>query len=233
MPDALYGRAADNWRPLLAIADLAGGDWPVRVRIIAEKLGGRHEDLAPVMVLEDLAAIFVEKGVELLKSEEATEALGKMEHRPWPEWKNQKPITTRQLAKLLEPFGIAPKQHRLGSANRRGYHVNQFQDVFERWLGGDNPLCRYNPSECAIFSDAMPLQPDTPVADSKAKKPQKTNACSGVADKKPQKPVLGGGDPFAELMDPRFKLKPKEDIESVEDGFPELPKFLDRRTARG
>jgi uncharacterized protein DUF3631 len=32
IPDALHDRAADNWRPLLAIADVAGGDWPVRAR---------------------------------------------------------------------------------------------------------------------------------------------------------------------------------------------------------
>ncbi len=28
MPTTLYGRAADNWRPLLTVADVAGGDWP-------------------------------------------------------------------------------------------------------------------------------------------------------------------------------------------------------------
>jgi hypothetical protein len=28
VPAELHDRAADNWRPLLAIADLAGGDWP-------------------------------------------------------------------------------------------------------------------------------------------------------------------------------------------------------------
>lgn len=32
VPGELHDRAADNWRPLLAIADLAGGDWPQRAR---------------------------------------------------------------------------------------------------------------------------------------------------------------------------------------------------------
>ena len=31
----LVNRVADNWRPLFAIADVAGGDWPTRVREIA------------------------------------------------------------------------------------------------------------------------------------------------------------------------------------------------------
>src|SRR5215510_14164473 len=32
VPEALNDRAADNWRPLLAIAELVGGDWPARGR---------------------------------------------------------------------------------------------------------------------------------------------------------------------------------------------------------
>ena len=41
MPATLSGRAADNWRPLIAIADMAGGNWPARARRVAEELGGR------------------------------------------------------------------------------------------------------------------------------------------------------------------------------------------------
>jgi putative DNA primase/helicase len=39
-PEQLNDRAADNWRPLLAIADLAGGDWPTRAREAACLLSG-------------------------------------------------------------------------------------------------------------------------------------------------------------------------------------------------
>src|SRR5262249_17680748 len=34
LPKELHGRAADNWRPLIAIADRAGGEWPKRAREI-------------------------------------------------------------------------------------------------------------------------------------------------------------------------------------------------------
>ena len=37
-PAGLHDRAADNWRPLLAIADAVGGAWPERARRAA---GGR------------------------------------------------------------------------------------------------------------------------------------------------------------------------------------------------
>jgi hypothetical protein len=36
IPASLQNQAADNWRPLIAIADAAGGEWPSRVRQIAE-----------------------------------------------------------------------------------------------------------------------------------------------------------------------------------------------------
>ena len=38
LPKALHNRPADNWRPLLAIADVAGGEWPKQARRAAETL---------------------------------------------------------------------------------------------------------------------------------------------------------------------------------------------------
>ena len=35
VPPGIYNRAADNWRPLFQIADVAGGDWPQRARAAA------------------------------------------------------------------------------------------------------------------------------------------------------------------------------------------------------
>ena len=76
LPESLYGRAADNWRPLVAIADLAGGDWSDRARRVAEQMGGRHEDLAHIQVLHDVNAMFEEHGVDRLASTEITHAPG-------------------------------------------------------------------------------------------------------------------------------------------------------------
>src|SRR5262249_54081591 len=46
LPDQLDDRAQDIWEPLLAIADLAGGDWPARARTAALELstGEERED---------------------------------------------------------------------------------------------------------------------------------------------------------------------------------------------
>ena len=205
MPEALYGRAADNWRPLIAIADPAGGAWPVRARQVAEGYGGRHDDLAPVMLLADIAAMFEEKpGLELHKSEEITEALNRMEHRPWPEWRNGKPMTARQLAKLLE---------------------------------AKMPLRRYDPSETAVFDEAMPLQPPTTVTATSETKSQKVNGGSGVADKTPPKAILGDvGIEAAVAFEERAAILEydvglsRAEAEAVAAAeMPDIPAFLDRR----
>ena len=68
------------------------------------KIGGRYDDLAPVMVLHDVHAMFEARGADRLASTEIVDAFAQMEDRPWPEWKNGKPITPRQLAKLLDAY---------------------------------------------------------------------------------------------------------------------------------
>ena len=40
VPEGLNDRAADNWEPLLAIADRTGGEWPERARKAALALSG-------------------------------------------------------------------------------------------------------------------------------------------------------------------------------------------------
>src|SRR5512132_3246908 len=59
VPDGLNDRAADNWEPLLTIADRAGGQWPERARKAALALSGAAEDGSiGVTLLGDIKAIF-------------------------------------------------------------------------------------------------------------------------------------------------------------------------------
>jgi hypothetical protein len=44
IPTGVVNRAADNWRPLLAISDIAGGDWPTRTRHAVQCLVTTGED---------------------------------------------------------------------------------------------------------------------------------------------------------------------------------------------
>jgi putative DNA primase/helicase len=144
MPPSLFGRAADNWRPLIAIADVAGGNWPQRARSIASRMGTAHsEQTIGIMLLEDIRAIFKQRRTDRLASAELIEALIGMEHRPWPEFSRGKPLTPRQLAKMLDPFGVTPGTIRSGAATAKGYHQGSFDDAFRRYL----PILSDTPSQ--------------------------------------------------------------------------------------
>ena len=141
VPPKLHDRAADNWRPLLAIADAAGGPWPERARRAALQLSGAEEDDgdARVLLLADLRRVFDRR--ERMTSAEIVAQLGKMEDRPWPEWRRGQPITARGLARLLEPYGVRPRQYRDGErGGLRGYLAKDLADAWGRYLP-------YTPSE--------------------------------------------------------------------------------------
>jgi putative DNA primase/helicase len=135
MPEGLDDRAADNWRPLLAIADVVGVDWPTRARAAAIAMSeGRGDDATGEMIIADIVAIFDEAGADRMRSEALAERLGKLENRPWPEWRAGRTITPTQLAKLLRPFGIAPGNIRIGGEQGKGYRREQFDDAAARYL---------------------------------------------------------------------------------------------------
>jgi hypothetical protein len=209
MPATLHSRMADNWRPLFAIADLAGGSWGRRARCIAEKLSAeRTEDTASVMLLEDIRAYFEELNREEYPSADLVAWLADREERPWCEWKAGRPLTARQVARLLEPFGISPKQLWVGR-NVRGYEKKQFADAFTRYLGdgGGQTASPLDPNETVSFDSDDPLDRDLVLADTGTKTPMISGHSSALADQNPEGDHVGGGDPFASLKDHSFKLK--------------------------
>jgi len=134
--DGLFNRDADNWRPLFAIADVAGSDWPKRARDAAREIcKPSDEQSMRVLLLCDIRDIFKERGVERLLSADLADALGAMEGRPWAEWKNGKPITPTALARQLSHFKIAPSGTiRIGERTAKGYDLASFTDVFGRYI---------------------------------------------------------------------------------------------------
>jgi hypothetical protein len=150
VPDALNDRAQDNWRPLIAIAEAAGGDWPDKARMAALKLSGeqQEEDEVKTQLLADLRQLFEDRGADKIFSHDICDALAQMEDRPWPEWRQAKPITQRQLARLLEGFGIRPKTIWIKDKSARGYERGQMEDSFARYALDRS----VNPSEPKLFN---------------------------------------------------------------------------------
>jgi putative DNA primase/helicase len=174
MPSGIYNREADNWRPLLAIADVAGGEWPKRVRDAA----GRCHAAADVdnrSQLETLLADIrdVSRGKTEMLSADLVNRLVALEGHPWAEMgQSGKPITQNKLARMLKPLGIAPEN--LGLGRVRGYKVEQFREAFDRYLpqeGDHNLSSSPNAENTGTSDDFKPLIPETEREVGKCKKP--------------------------------------------------------------
>jgi hypothetical protein len=66
----LINRTADNWRPLFAIADVIGSDWPERARKAAAVLAPRETQSTGTLLLADIRVAFDDKKTDRLPSEE-------------------------------------------------------------------------------------------------------------------------------------------------------------------
>jgi putative DNA primase/helicase len=150
IPESLNDRAADNWRPLLAIADLAGGSWPARAREAACLLSGEGHDTTSLNVelLADIRVAF-DKGdgeVDAIRSVDLVTKLTADPERPWASWKKGKALTQRQLGGLLQPFGIVSETVRVtGYADAKGYSRVRFKEAWEAYLPGQNTLAHQDP----------------------------------------------------------------------------------------
>ena len=145
----MHDRAADNWRPLLAIATVAGGDWLARGHKAALASAGADVDKMSRLELllgdvrDVLHGLPVDPKAEgrkwpprdRISSAELIENLCKIVPRPWGEYgKGGKPLTQNKLARLLKPFGIVPQVLRIGNETPSGYYRHQFEEAWERFL---------------------------------------------------------------------------------------------------
>jgi hypothetical protein len=136
MPDGLFNRAADNWRVLLMIADLAGGEWPERAREAAQKLSGATDaNSVGADLLADIKALFEETKADCMSSLALVTKLTSDPESRWSEWTAGKPLTQKQLAGLLKPFGVISQTVQPdGAADAKGYQRAHFEDAWRRYL---------------------------------------------------------------------------------------------------
>jgi phage/plasmid primase-like uncharacterized protein len=156
LPEELNDRQQDGAEPLLAIADLAGGQWPEAARSALIELCAQadaDEDSVGVMLLADIRSVFYPRNadgeplskLDRIASENLVKKLVSMLDRPWPAYgKLQKPITQAKIADLLDQYEdgkghpIKPRSLRFPKTGvRRGYEHDWFVDAWQRYLPSD------------------------------------------------------------------------------------------------
>jgi hypothetical protein len=135
----LEDREADTYEPLIAVADLAGGDWPARARKAAEVLTVAERDAdtdtsLTVRLLADLREVFGEEE-ERLATTTLIDRLVKVDEAPWADLDGKR-LDARALANRLRPYGVRPKVIRVGDKTPRGYERADLREQWDRYLPG-------------------------------------------------------------------------------------------------
>jgi hypothetical protein len=193
MPDGIINRAADNWRPLLAIADAAKGKWPKRARKAAEASRGAEGDEGSrlELLLGDIRVI--SRGKIEMPSAELVAALVAIEGRPWAEMgKASKPLTQNKLARMLKPLKpkITTEDIWIGSTTGKalkGYVFKHFEEAFARYLpqeGASEPRGREEADEMGTSDLFQTARLESDLADGKCEKSANDGHPRGLADGK-------------------------------------------------
>jgi putative DNA primase/helicase len=159
LPAALHDRACDNWRPLLALADLAGGDWPARARAAACALSTLDDDTISTLLLRDIRDVFQEhdttaKPCEKIGAAALLKALLELEGHPWADFWKGRPLSSAKLARLLRDLGIKSGGRERLEPNSNPvaiYRRDDFGDAWRRYLNDAEPVAEEkNPCDPGI-----------------------------------------------------------------------------------
>lgn len=148
MLEELNDREQDNWEPLFAVADLAGGDWPLLARQASLQLSNSisKELSLGVELLCDIRQIFINR--DRIKSEDLVTALCNDKEKPWATYDKGNNITPRQIAQFLKGFHISSDTVRFGETTAKGYKREWFRDAFDRYI----PKTDVTKSQCMQYN---------------------------------------------------------------------------------
>ncbi|GKS70222.1 putative DNA primase/helicase [Nitrosomonas sp. PY1] len=181
LPDELGDREQDNIEPLLQIAYVAGDHWPDTATNAALKIfqASHSAQSTANELLSDIQEVFETKNVGKMSTADLITALVSDDEKSWQTYNRGKPLSPKQLANKLKSFGINSRTIRIGFETPRGYELNQFSDVFERYLTHNthSPFLSATLPQSSIHKALL-------VADDVADKNPKCNSETNVLDRK-------------------------------------------------
>ena len=143
MPPGVVNRKADKWRPLLAIADAAGGRWPEWARAALNSEPTATIETREIELLSDITEVlkvYSHLFVDVVFTKELIRALCEPEESIWKDYNSKKHLPDerclqpRQLANLLKDFHLRPREQRKGDDKRRGFKRKDLDAVIARYL---------------------------------------------------------------------------------------------------
>jgi DNA polymerase I-like protein with 3'-5' exonuclease and polymerase domains len=194
IPEGLNDRAADNWAPLLAIAQAAGGPWPDMALRAALRMSCLEddEDSIALYLLASLSRLFQERKKEengdFVATEDLLKALNEDNQAPWADW--NKGLTARKLWDFLKPFDVKPVRIQKERKKVKGYRLRDLEPVFARYLSPDGPV----PPPSSQSSDAPPTAPTSAAARSDFSEPE-----SNLAQRSPNIADVSLSSPPSEI----------------------------------
>ena len=189
LPHSLNDRAQDNWEPLLAIAMSAGNEWLQLGTTAALKLSGSDSDTQTVgtELLTDIREI-LGNDLDRITTAELIRLLCTDGEKPWATFNRGNAITPRQVAKRLKEYGILSHTIRIGIETAKGYTIDQFREVFSRYL----PI----PPDLSVTTSQTSIHAALAVTDNPSRYPEEMQnvtrkpasgaVCDVVTDKNPE-----------------------------------------------
>ncbi|MDR7300399.1 DUF3631 domain-containing protein [Haloactinomyces albus] len=161
MPAGVIDRAAEIWKPLIALADQAGGHWPDTARAACQHFvtnTGPEATSLGVRLLADLREVFTARNADRMATGDILTALHALDEAPWGDLYG-KPLDARRLSKELARYGVASKNIKQpGGQVAKGFRTDGEDGLADAW-------CRYLASAATSATGATSQV--TPVADEK------------------------------------------------------------------
>jgi uncharacterized protein DUF3631 len=210
LPNELDDRAWDGVEPLLAIAELTGGNWPVEARAACVELyGGREleDESTGIRLLSDIHDVFGER--DRISTSDLLGALNGLDEAPWGEWFG-KPLTSRALADLLKPYEIHSRTIKLADKRTaKGFLAKQFESAWACYVPSKGSP-RHNPHSRAENGESEPVTETPEVTGRNPRNPASEAEDDGVTDRDPRQAGFGAEETFGAAWD-RLEEKRREE----------------------
>ncbi len=145
MPEGIRNRLADNWRPLLSIADSLG--WGQQAREALAEFAREYQDAdVGILLLSDIRKVFGH--ADRMPGKVLLDKLHGLDEADWSEFRgirgDQMPhkLKIGELASIVRAFGIRsrsiwPLKRTAASKSLKGFYRHQFEDVWRMYCDTD------------------------------------------------------------------------------------------------